>query len=524
MTGDELKKFIDHELTALSSSADRAQLPCITDAVIEAREKIEEKLKLAIVGRTKAGKSTFLNSLLDTTTLPTGCDVTTGDVTVLMHISDSPEKREDEYAVAYFKDDLNGMESRDLSIGDYQKLVDIRIKDEDLREDLKKIRKKGVVLCELYLRHSALKDMCLIDTPGGDSWFKYDSEKTKEYFKEKTPDAVLYLFAKAIQQEDINDLNEYLNLISGGRNDMNGFNVVAILSCCDRLMTGNNNGCDWETGYADLAAGILENDKNKSADVRNKFVAYFPIAGLFSMAARAITNEDFESIKKLSSSKPEEVEQFYKEATLRDMQDMGNEDRGFSDMFKKIGRDASVINSMVGRIGYEAIKYAVWWCATHKSDSVKSLQQSLDDFSNVPMLREYIFEEYFSKFAFFFKASRALSGLTRAVETAYKSEVEREIRISLSKILDRCKSAQTTLHDQYAFMSVLRDYYSDQNQYFNEDDWNMALSTIHYIASEEKDDNTTIKFKRYWQSRQSEYSSLYNVAADNTCQILIKNL
>lgn len=515
MTGEELRKFVNRELDAISDEADMAQLPCVKDAVFVTREKLNGKLKLAIAGRTKAGKSTFLNSLLRTLTLPTGCDVTTGDVTVLMHISDSPEKQDDEYAVAYLRDGSNGLKSIKMTIEKYQELVDIRIEKEDLNDF-----RKNIIVCELYLRHPALENMCLIDTPGGDSWLKYDSEKTKAYFKERTPDVVLYLFSKAIQPEDINDLKEYLKIISGGRNDMNGLNAVAIFSCCDRLMTSNSDGCDWGKGYANLATGILENDKNKSADVRSKFATYFAIAGLFSMAAHELTDDDFECFKKMSNSKREEVERFYKKATLRDIQDMRNR---HPDMFKNIESE-EYLNDMVTRIGYEAIKYAVWWCATHKSDSLESLQRSLDDFSNVPTLRKYIFEDYFNKFSFFFKVTRAFSGLTRAVEVAYKSEVERDTRASLSKILDRCRTDEKTLHEQYGFMPVLRDYYSYRNRYFEEDDYEKAFKTIQYIESDKKDDETTKKLRQYWQTRQNYYGALYNVAADNACQILITNL
>ena len=72
MRPEELLMFIERELDSISAKADMDRLPSVIDSVIDARTKLNEKLKIAVVGKTKAGKSTLLNSLICITNLPRG--------------------------------------------------------------------------------------------------------------------------------------------------------------------------------------------------------------------------------------------------------------------------------------------------------------------------------------------------------------------------------------------------------------------------------------------------------------------
>ena len=94
MKPEELRIFVERELDVIFATAEKARLPLITDAVLKARRKLREHLRLAIVGRTKAGKSTLLNALLKISELPMGDTIVTGNVSVLMHIDKSPDNKE----------------------------------------------------------------------------------------------------------------------------------------------------------------------------------------------------------------------------------------------------------------------------------------------------------------------------------------------------------------------------------------------------------------------------------------------
>lgn len=45
--------FIERELDSISAKADMDRLPSVIDSVIDARTKLNEKLKIAVVGKQK---------------------------------------------------------------------------------------------------------------------------------------------------------------------------------------------------------------------------------------------------------------------------------------------------------------------------------------------------------------------------------------------------------------------------------------------------------------------------------------
>ena len=222
MKPEELKLFIERELDAISVKADMAKLPSITDVVIEARHKLNDKLKLAVVGKTKAGKSTLLNSLLGITELPTGDGIVTGNVSVLIHIDNSPYNQE---TVVVHLTDSSQM---NVSLEQYRQLVDIS------KKDPLGIRDK-IVWFDVYLKHQALLDMSIIDTPGDDSWLEYDSENAKALFRDKNrkPDIIAYVVRKEFGSKDIQAVQDYLAQVNGAEHRVSGLNVIAVYSCCD---------------------------------------------------------------------------------------------------------------------------------------------------------------------------------------------------------------------------------------------------------------------------------------------------
>ena len=508
MKPEELRIFIEKELDAIFAKANMAKLPLVTDAVTEALHKLNEKLKLAVVGKTKAGKSTLLNSLLGITELPTGDGIVTGNVSVLMHIESSPLKKE---SVVVHLTDSTTME---VSLEQYRQLVDIS------KNDTLGIRPR-IVWFDVYLKHQALLNMDIIDTPGDDSWLKYDSESTKALFRDnnRKPDVIAYVVRKEFGSKDIEAAQDYLAQINGARHRVSGLNVVAVYSCCDELIASDIDGCNWNLDYRDEGNRIIENNRTKSPAFRTCFSKCFPISAIFSMAANSMTNEDFNILNEIASCSM--AEYFYRDYSYMEMETVTMRE-SYPELFNIFETEARK-NDMMKRLGLDAMKYIVWWIAKHPKEPIASLRADLESYSNVPTLRTYLLDEHFKKISLFYKATGVLPKLKKLVETEYNSAVDTEEKANLRSIFETCRSIEKRIYTQYGFLSVLRDYY-DRLDYFDEDDWNLAFKTIMHCISDNANYSETQSLLHQWQERERLYSMMGNHFAEEASQKLIDSI
>lgn len=506
MKPEELKRFIDKELDAVFAEANIAKLPSITDAVIEARHKLNDKLNLAVVGKTKAGKSTLLNSLLGITELPTGDGIVTGNVSVLMHIGNSSFKQES--VVVHLTDGT----TMNVSLEQYRQLVDIS------KKDILGIRPK-ILWFDVYLQHQALLDMNIIDTPGDDSWLEYDSENAKALFRDKNrkPDVIVYVVRKEFGSKDIQATQDYLAKINGAQHRVSGLNVVAVYSCCDELVASDIDGCNWNIDYRIEGNRIIENNRIKSPAFRMCFSKCFPISAIFSMAANSITVNDYAILNEIA--KCSKAEYFYKDFSYMELDGMREMYPELFDIFKTETRK----EDMVKRLGLDAMKYIVWWCTKHPAESIIFLKADLENYSNVPMLRTYLSDEHFKKISLFYKATSVLPELKRVVETEYKSAVDIETVTNLRNIFETCRNIEKKIYTQYGFLSVLRDYY-DSLDYFEKDDWDLAIETIKYCVSDSVNYAKAQEFRHKWQERIDLYSMIGNHFAVDASQKLVNSI
>lgn len=506
MKPEELRLFIDKELEAIFVKANMAKLPSITDAVIEARHKLNDKLKLAVVGKTKAGKSTLLNSLLGITELPMGDGIVTGNVSVLMHVNCSPFKQE---SVVVHLADGSTMK---VSLEQYRQLVDISKKDPLGIRD-------RIIWFDVYLEHQALLDMSIIDTPGDDSWLKYDSENAKALFRDKNrkPDVIIYVVRKEFGSKDIQAARDYLAQINGAQHRISGLNVVAVYSCCDELISSDIDGCNWDLDYRIEGNRIIENNRAKSPAFRMCFSKCFPISAIFSMAANSIDNDDFivlSDIAKCSMS-----EYFYKDFSYMEVDDIK---AMYPELFDIFGTETRK-DDMMKRLGLDAMKYIVWWCTKHPEESISCLRSNLESYSNVPVLRKYLLDEHFKKISLFYKATSVLPELKKTIETEFHSAVDIETIANLKDIIEVCRVVEKNIYTQYGFLSVLRDYY-DCLDYFEQDDWNLAIETIMYCVSDITNDTKTCELLNQWQEKKDFYRMIGNHFAVDASQKLINSV
>ncbi len=510
MKPEELRIFVERELDAIFATAEKARLPLITDAVLKARRKLREHLRLAIVGRTKAGKSTLLNALLKISELPMGDTIVTGNVSVLMHIDKSPDNKE--MAMVHLDNGTGKLAEESITLMQYRELVDVR------KPDTLGFRDQ-ILWFDVYLNHPILKEMSIIDTPGDDSWLKTDSENTKKLFRDKDrkPDVILYVVQKEFGVKDIDSAKDYLSQINGGKHRVSGLNVIAVYSCCDLLIASDMDGCDWDKDFREEGNRVISNNRNKSSAFRSCFSKCIPIAGIFAMASRLITPNDFAILQRISMSRWSEL--FSKIFTVPDYSNMK---AAYPELYGFFGND-SIKDDMFSRLGLEAMKYTVWWCGTNSDKSLDDLKRDLEEYSNVPALRRYVFDEHFKKLSLFYKAICVLPELRKVVEKEHNSCIELDKISSLRSVLELCQNAERKLYSQYGFLSVLRDYY-DGSGYFDEEEWSLVSKTIDFCLSDNQDMNTRLLMIEQWRNKADYYNIIGNQYAIEASEKLLKSL
>ena len=506
MKPEELKTLIEGILDAISLSSEIAQVPAIYDAISEAKRKLNEQLKLAIVGLTKAGKSTLLNALLHIDELPTGDAIVTRHVSVLLSAHQSPTK--EEMAIVHMKD---GQEKH-ISLVQYKELVDNR------KVDVLNIRDK-ILWFDVFLNNNTLRDMNIIDTPGDDSWLNVDSENTKELFRDRSrrPDVIAYVVRKEFGVQDVKAAQDYLSKINGNNHHINGLNVVAVYNCCDELVASDIDGCDWGADYKFTANRIIENNRQKSSAFRRCFSKCIPVAGQFAMASNSINERDFVVLKKIATC--EIAEFFYRDISFIEYDEM---ESSYPELYE-IFEDNGTKEQMLKRLGLETMKYIVWWCSNNPDKELTLLKNDLEDYSNVPSLRSYLLNEHFKKLSFFYKSTSVLPELKKTIEKIFKDEIDNEKRVLIRRILELCQNAERTMYSQYGFLSVMRDYY-DCIDYFDSNDWSLASQTIDFCISNKQEESIKNDLLKQWDEKHDFYESIGNYFAADASEKFIISL
>jgi predicted GTPase len=177
-----------------------AQFPSLRglEAVLqECHERLQQPMRVAIVGLIKAGKSTMMNALLGEAVVATGTVEATFNVNWLRW-------GKDHSLLVHFKD------GRTPEPKSFEELEALTLRADENRDYLLSIK-----YIEVFHPNTILKTFNLIDTPGLASHYKDDSENTIRFLqlhgKELTEvtraeasnaDAVLYLFSKSIHGAD----------------------------------------------------------------------------------------------------------------------------------------------------------------------------------------------------------------------------------------------------------------------------------------------------------------------------------
>ncbi len=178
--------MLDNYITYLSQIAKENNLTEVLEIINSISEiKIQKYIDIAVLGQFKAGKSSFINSLINTDILPTGVIPVTSVVTRLSY---APEEK---ITITFLSGQTKDISRKQLP--------------EYITEELNPNNKLGVKIADIFLPSmKQFPNIRLIDTPGIGSIFINNTETTNQWAVNVTVALILISAERPLSQEDKN--------------------------------------------------------------------------------------------------------------------------------------------------------------------------------------------------------------------------------------------------------------------------------------------------------------------------------
>lgn len=228
MTSTPYRERLVKLLSEFANALRQARLPReICTGVERLIDQVDTPCVVAVVGRAKAGKSTFVNTLLGVDAAKVGVTETTAVLSLFSYGRPSNPNR----PVRCFYRDGNAED------------VDRNFVDSLQGHDPGTLlRAKHIDHLRYYLEIPTLRDVTLVDTPGTEAAVIEHGERTREFLElrnlhvkqtqeyAETADAVIYLVGPVARQTDEQLLNEFTQAT---QRRSRAFNAVGVLAKVD---------------------------------------------------------------------------------------------------------------------------------------------------------------------------------------------------------------------------------------------------------------------------------------------------
>jgi hypothetical protein len=272
-TGAAVRRLLD------DAAAVYADDPEAMAALGELRHRLDEPLRVALVGRVKAGKSTLLNALVGERLAPTDAGECTRVVTLYRH---------------------GAVPRVELFTAHAQRVLPVRRLAGALQLDLGGTPPEEVARLVVDWPAPDLATATLVDTPGISSLSADASGRTQAFLEagHRLPgaDAVVFL-TRQMQPEDI----AFLSSFQAGTGTSGRYTTtLTVLSRADEVGSGRLDAL--------LAARQAADRMAHEPAVREVSSAVVPVAGLLALAGRLMRHRDFLALRGLAGADPAAVE------------------------------------------------------------------------------------------------------------------------------------------------------------------------------------------------------------------------
>jgi len=262
----------------------RPNLEGIKNALKLTLNNSDVPIKVAIVGKIKAGKSTFVNCLLGENIVTTGVSENTFNVTILKYDTFA-------HATVHYK---NG-EPLNISLDDLPKYIQRDAEHLDILKSIDKV--------EIFYPNEILKTIEIIDTPGFASVYEVDSENTSRYLIEKSNevtkyhssncDAALYFFRLGMSAYDKETITD-IGLNSFGKSPR--LNTLGVFTRIDESWHIESNPFPLIKSR-EIATNAME----KFVELQSLLYDIVPVSSIIALGSQTLEDEDFDILRTMST-------------------------------------------------------------------------------------------------------------------------------------------------------------------------------------------------------------------------------
>ena len=260
--------------------AARADDETTRERVAELRRRLDEPLRVALVGRVKAGKSTLLNALLGERLAPTDAGECTRVVTLYRHGA------------------VPRVVLRHTTGG--RRVLPVHRSDGALQLDLGGVSPAEVDRLEVDWPTPGLAVATFVDTPGISSLSAEVSGRTSAFLEagQELPgaDAVVFL-TRQMQPDDIAFLSAFQQQTAGAGASTT---TLTVLSRADEVAAGRLDSM--------LAAEEIAQRWVRDPAIAAVSQAVVPVAGLLALAGRMLRHRDYVALRSIATAAPADTE------------------------------------------------------------------------------------------------------------------------------------------------------------------------------------------------------------------------
>jgi hypothetical protein len=345
------------------------------DRLRTAADRLTDPLRVALIGRAKAGKSTLLNALVGDLVAPT-------DATECTQV---PTEYHD------------GLTYRAWKVGYDESIQPARfLRDhEGAHIELDGTPVRAVARLLVEFPSPLLREMTLVDTPGLGSMTDDASQRTISFTSAGEPapaDAVVYQLRNwhAIDNEFLLGFHDRIGL------DVPPASAVAVLSRADEVGGGDADALE--------QAGRLARSLAEDPTLRSLVANVLPVAGLLAQSAVTLDEATYRSLATLGSNAPSDLDE-----ALLSVDRLAAPDR----LVTVPGPERTRLLATLGLYG---VRRAIEAIRSGRVASAHALSQELTRASGLDALHSVIFRQFAGR-APVVKAARALDVLEAALDS-----------------------------------------------------------------------------------------------------------